>query len=833
MISPIARFLWLKNRSLKFSVRLLLTLSVASGVAALLSLETFSQRVSRTIEKDARKFLAADFQIQASRKIPDEVVRAAVKASRGGELLRQTDLIATASSKGRDAFSVQLRALEGAYPYYGTLKSEPGVPVENLRVAVEGRAPILVDKALRAKGFKVGDVLRLGEIDSEIVGFILEEPNTVASVFALGPRVLMHQAFAEKSGLLQPGSRSFHMLLIKSQQDSKSFRRDFRALVPDPHWKLITPERANAQSAVLIERIRSFLAFVAVAALLLGGLGIFVIFRAQFILRLNEYLSLRCMGVSRRNLFAYVLLEALGFIFWGFLVGTALGLSLEHWLSGWAGAVLNVPLAEVSYWEPLTRAIIVCLTTVFAAVIFPLREVLRVPVAQGLRDSDLGARPFPKLDFLLLVLGLFALVLLVTRNLKLAATFLVGYWLYILLLWLAAAALRKVFAPLAQRLGFLFKHSLLFFVRERADSQLLWISLGSSSLILSSVLFLGQNLKQQMDFSNKIGIPNLFLLNVENGDRVALNNILPQMTFVPVIPARLKSLNGQEVQESQDADSADAEQFYRVREYTITRRDHLEEGEEIVEGASLFGEATPMLLRVSLEERFAERMKLKVGDRFNVEIAGIAFESEVRSLRKVNWFNLRPNFFMVFSAVDLAGAPMGFVGLATVPREKISFYQEEVQKLQPQISALDGESITRRLMTLLDQFALSVTAVSGFTMVASVFVFAGILMSRRARKIREIALWRVLGLSRLRLRLLPLSEFFFVSFLGLSVTGLCSFMLVYLVSRFALNISFGSPPWGASLLLWAGLSVFFSLFAFLLYQDLYKKSTNILLRDEA
>lgn len=832
MIHPAALFLWRKNRSVRFSVRILLIFSVAMGVAALVSLESFSRRIGNTVEKDTKNLLAADFQVQAWRPIPDPVREAARQASKGGEILLQTDFVSTAFfPPTSDPVTVQVRALEGNYPFYGSFRVEPAQSIESLAAkSPAGQARILVDASLKNRGVEVGTIFSLGDIKVEVTGFILEEPNTVASAFALGPRIILHQSQASRTGLLVSGARAFNMVLVKSREKSADFRSNFRRISPDPHWKIITPERANDQAALVIDRMRSFLSFVAVAALLLGGLGVFMIFRSQFLLRLPEYLSLRCMGISRRALFQYVGLESFSLGLSGFAVGALLGTSLEYFLAQWAGRFLKIELAPLSYVQPILLGLVVSIVTVFLAILVPLREVLRIPVAQGLRDSHSHSSKFTPSDIGFLSLGLLGLLLLVTRDLKLMAIFLVFYWLYILLLWLTGEFFRKLLLPVAQRSGFFIKHSLLFFVREKADAQLLWIALGSSTLILSSVLFLGRTLREQIDFSNKIGIPNLFMLNVAPDDRPGLEKIFGGISFVPTMQARLSSLKGEAIQENPE-ESVDQGQFYRVREYTVTRRLSLDDGEELTDGAEIFGAPQAGIIRASLEEKFAARIGLKVGDAFQIEIAGVSLAAQVRSLRKVNWFNLRPNFFLVFNADDIKEAPVNYVGLATVPRDAIPEYQKKVQAFQSQITPLNGESITGRIIKLLNQLAFAVTAVSAFTGGASFFVFIGILLSRRPKKIQEVALWRLLGLGRLRLQMLPLSEFFFVSFLGMSLTGLFSMLVVFALCKWALNIPFIWPDWSAALGLWAALSLFFGSFAYLLYRDLYQKSGTVLMRD--
>ena len=80
-------------------------------------------------------------------------------------------------------------------------------------------------------GLTVGDRLRIGGLDFTISGVIAEEPDRVASIFSLGPRVLIAAGDLDRTGLVRPGSRVRYrtLLMLRAGADAEAFRDELAA----------------------------------------------------------------------------------------------------------------------------------------------------------------------------------------------------------------------------------------------------------------------------------------------------------------------------------------------------------------------------------------------------------------------------------------------------------------------------------------------------------------------------------------------------------------------------------------------------------------------------
>ena len=66
---------------------------------------------------------------------------------------------------------------------------------------------------------------------------------------------------------------------------------------------------------------------------------------------------------------------------------------------------------------------------------------------------------------------------------------------------------------------------------------------------------------------------------------------------------------------------------------------------------------------ISLETRWASRMKIKLGDKLTFDIQGVEFEGIVRNLRDVKWTTFKPNFFVSIESGYIDLAPKTFLAI--------------------------------------------------------------------------------------------------------------------------------------------------------------------------
>jgi putative ABC transport system permease protein len=233
------------------------------------------------------------------------------------------------------------------------------------------------------------------------------------------------------------------------------------------------------------------------------------------------------------------------------------------------------------------------------------------------------------------------------------------------------------------------------------------------------------------------------------------------------------------------------------REYRLTYHDTLRDTEELIEGTwwapgESYPEGTPY--PVSLERDLAKSLGVGVGDALRWRIQGVEVETEVTSLRQVDWGRMATNFFVVFPPAALANAPQSTVLLAYLAEEDArASMQRDLVGQFPNVSALDATLILRSLDSMFEQIGVAIRILALFTMGTGIAILVAASMAARSERAREAVLLRVLGASRPVLRRIVAIEAIVLAALSALVGGILSVMAGWAVVVFVFDLPFVPP----------------------------------------
>src|SRR5262245_40692251 len=145
--------------------------SITLGVAALVAINSFRRSLIESVELESRALLGADLRLTSSRPFTAPI-QALVDsaATRGSGVSSVTNLVSMAAlPRTQRVRMVQLRALDGGYPFYGEVVTQPA----GLWRRLGEQRWTVVDPALLAQlGARLGDTLRVGNSSFVIAGTI-------------------------------------------------------------------------------------------------------------------------------------------------------------------------------------------------------------------------------------------------------------------------------------------------------------------------------------------------------------------------------------------------------------------------------------------------------------------------------------------------------------------------------------------------------------------------------------------------------------------------------------------------------------------------------------
>src|SRR6185437_14523081 len=175
------------------------------------------------------------------------------------------------SSKGDRRSLIELKAVDGAYPLYGTVGLAPPQDLAAALARHDGRWGAVVEPALLTRlGLKIGDPIRIGEGELTIRATLEREPDFAGTFVIFGPHVLVSEAALPSTGLLQPGaliSHSYRLRLSPGTPLAATLDR-IAATWPDAGWRVRDYNHATPTIDRFFGRITLFLTLVALTALL-------------------------------------------------------------------------------------------------------------------------------------------------------------------------------------------------------------------------------------------------------------------------------------------------------------------------------------------------------------------------------------------------------------------------------------------------------------------------------------------------------------------------------------------------------------------------------------
>ena len=169
---------------------LLFSSSIVVGVAALAAIGSLGTNLERAVEEQARTLLGADLAI-SSRQVFSAEEEALFKDI-GGEQSRETSFTSMIYFPATGGTRLaQVRAVDGGFPFYGRLETEPPAAEAAFR---QGRGALVEQNLMIQFGAKAGDKIRVGQTIFPVVGGLAKVPGESAALAVVAPRVYLPMA---------------------------------------------------------------------------------------------------------------------------------------------------------------------------------------------------------------------------------------------------------------------------------------------------------------------------------------------------------------------------------------------------------------------------------------------------------------------------------------------------------------------------------------------------------------------------------------------------------------------------------------------------------------
>lgn len=809
--------LWLQlalkeiGNNYKFSIFFVLNLGI--GLIGFIALDSFKNSIDQHLANNSKSILTAD--IQVSSRFPLTEQEHALS-----EQLLDTDIESTSDQISflsmiagvENSRMSTLIGIDENYPQYGEIILQNAGPISlgNARQELISSDSVWVARDLMViLDLEVGDRLRIGDREFTIADVIMEDPSSTISVMSNFPAIYMGLEQIESTGLIQLGSRitysRFYKLPESYEYDYRVLEDEFREMEREVYrdirrLSMTTHQEESEDLGEVLGYMNDYLGLIALIALFLAGVGAAYLFRAFFTSRFKDMAILMCLGGTPREAYKMTLVQIviLGSISAimasaiAFLALPLLPLLFEGFLPRGFTNSMELNSLVLALFMGTVGSIICCLPIL--SKIYDLNPIgLFHENVQPASSASHWQRH--AVSYAPILITFWFLAMWQASDVFVGTVFVGGFLAAIFILgaiaWAILYGCTVVTAGISSGNQVTRKIALRNLSRNRLGAVSCFLAIGLGALLINLIPQIQKGLQGYIEQPSDYSVPDFFMFDIQPEQLQELQDVIGErgysLSFLsPMIRARLESVNGDVID---DPEERPDEQLMRRRMMNLTYQDTLKDSETIVEGQT-WTEAWDFnsgeLPGISLEENFAERMGLDVGDTMGFDVQSVPIEGRIVNTREVIWNSFQPNFFVSFQPGVLDPAPKTFVAaIANVADEDRIPVQNSIVNTLPNISVINVQQIVARILDITDQISWAIRVMAYLSIFAGLVVLFSIARYEVKSRFWEINLLKILGANFKDVKNIVEIEFgilgFFAALAGVSLSLAMSYGLSYFV----------------------------------------------------
>lgn len=797
----------IKELIVKWKWSLIFICNLAFGFIGFTTVLSFQNAIEQNAKANSKQILSADLAISARKQIPQSELKKAEDYLNQRKIsftrTKITEFFAMVSLGDRSHL-VLVKAIDNMYPLYGELiLTQSTINRDSQKTIFNGPSLWAYSELKSILGLELGSTLKLGTLDLRVDDFITKDATQTFRLASLAPRIFISSEWLEKSKLIQFGSTFTEAYLYQFPSDlpATNIQKDLFSLITDPAIQIDTPTTASEDSARQLGFLTDFLNLVALVAVLLAGLGASYLYQVFARKKTKDFAIFKTLGLDYASILKIYLLQLLV-------------LSLLVCAFSYLGSLVFIPFLQWILSSLMTQTLavqiplyVVALTLVLTfiaslIVVGPYIQALNT-IPPGLLFKEEQSEIFKSsknfIAFLAAICLMGLLTLSLTKSLIMTLTFIGCIVALALLFFVVGNGIIYGLGKLPLHF-WVYKYAIKSLQRRKSTSLVLFSTIGTAILLLNLLPQLKHSLKNEFLDRTNTQLPSLFLFDIQDEQIDPLKALIQQNNkqisqLSPIVRSRIIRINDAPYERKVDFNSFrtredEQEARSRNRGVNLTYRDQLSASETLTSGIPL-SKYTGELPGLSLEERYARRMGIKLGDIIEFDIQGVDIKGQVINFRKVKWTSFQPNFFISFGRGVLEDAPKTSIGIVNgLDDGEVSTIISQVSKALPNVSIIDVRQLLRDLLRVSEQMTLSLELMAYLSLITGFIVLISLISIQLQDRRWEINLFKILGSPNPAINTSLIFEYGIVVLFSVLLGVLFSFLMSFLILKYTFDTDF-------------------------------------------
>ncbi|EGQ8258665.1 FtsX-like permease family protein [Vibrio parahaemolyticus] len=733
-------------------------------IASIFALSALASRMEQVIVKQGKGALTADAVFVSANPLSDSLLKSTEQLERS--VMTRFSTMAF-SDNGMQLISV--RGVDESYPLMGELVLDGN---ESGRVKPN---QLWLDERIMAQlEVTKGDNVTIGDADFTVSGAVLMEPGLSFNPFQQMPAAYIHQSDVEKTGAIQVGSRVQYRLFLKADNAALKQLQDKTELSPSDRWR--TQDTASRSNEVF-DRTTQYLSLTVAIVIIMAATTLVLTCQNYVNSRTQTIAMLKSLGASRRWIEKWVLIQVAILLVTASIVGLILGSGLEYLLRIPLKDLLPNPLPSYGV-TPFIVAVVSAILITVPALGIPLLGLIKTPALEVLQQGT-AQRSWKRL--LLVLVPVLPLLALYANN-TLVWIVLVGIAALFVVLAGLSIALTKLFSRFATKPAM--KLALSRINRTPITSGLQFGALSLSLMLLSIIWLVRSDILADWERTLPADAPNVFALNIADYElanyleTLDKNGVMRSQAF-PIIRGRLTEINGQNVKDVEyEGEGSDAIR----RELNLTWGDQLPDYNDVLSGKWMNANS------VSVEADVARDLGIQLGDKLRFVINSQNFDATVDTIRHVEWRDMKPNFYFIFSSDVMANVPGSYLISYRINEGNESLLTS-MSRAHPTVSVLDIRTMGEKIQALIQQIVSAITILALLGVIAGLLLIFTLLRLSLSQRQQEIRLYRTLGSSKKRINTTLWAEYGIMALVASSVAVMAAEACVAAVMKYGFDLN--------------------------------------------